>query len=165
MIDDVAASTPDLRISELATIDLAGRGVSLGVERHAVTGGDVWLYDAASQVLAAGDLVTLPAPLFDTACPERWTQALDRIATLRFRWLVPGHGAPLGRGQFVIYRESYERLLRCAASKAPKLQCIDGWISDAGGLFPQEQQALARSLLSYYLDQKLRAPREAQCRS
>ena len=26
----------------------------------------------ASQVLAAGDLVTLPAPLFDTACPEGW---------------------------------------------------------------------------------------------
>jgi glyoxylase-like metal-dependent hydrolase (beta-lactamase superfamily II) len=164
VIDDVGASTPDVRIGELVTLDLAGRGMSLGVEHHAVTAGDVWVYDASSQVLAAGDLVALPVPLFDTACPERWTQALDHLATLRFRWLVPGHGAALGRGQFVIYREAYGRLLRCAASDAPKLQCIDGWLADAGGLFPREQVPLARSLLSHYLEQKLRAPREAACK-
>lgn len=164
VIDDVAASTPDVHVRERVTLDIAGRGISLGVEHDAVTAGDVWLYDAAAQVLAAGDLVTLPAPLFDTACPERWTRALDQIATLRFRWLVPGHGAPLGRGQFVIYREAYGRLLRCAASDAKKLQCIDGWLRDAAGLFPRQQQPLARTLLSYYLDQTLRAPRQARCR-
>jgi len=106
----------------------------------------------------------LPAPLFDTACPERWAAALAQIATIRFRWLVPGHGEPLSRGQFVIYRESYDRLLRCAASSAPKSQCVDGWLRDAGGLFARDQQPLARTLLSYYIDQNLRAPREAQCR-
>jgi len=138
--------------------------LSFGVHRNAVTGGDVWVYDASASVLATGDLVTLPAPLFDTACPERWAQALQQIATLRFRWLVPGHGAPMSRGQFVIYRESYDRLLQCAASDAPSLQCVDGWLRDAGGLFPREQQPLARSLLSHYVGQKLRAPREPACR-
>jgi glyoxylase-like metal-dependent hydrolase (beta-lactamase superfamily II) len=142
---------------------VAGRGISLGFERDAVTAGDVWVYDVTSQVLAAGDLITLPAPLLDTACPERWMQALDRIATLRFRWLVPGHGEPMTRGQFVIYRESYERLLRCTASNAPAQRCIDGWLSDAGGLFPRAQQALGRSLMAHYVEHKLRAPRAAQC--
>jgi glyoxylase-like metal-dependent hydrolase (beta-lactamase superfamily II) len=163
VIDDTAASTPDVRVSELVPMLIAGRGLSLGFERDAVTGGDVWVYDATSQVLAAGDLITLPAPLLDTACPERWMQALDRIAALRFRWLVPGHGEPMTRGQFVIYRESYERLLRCTASDAPALRCIDGWLSDAGGLFPREQQALARSLMTHYVEHRLRAPRAAQC--
>jgi len=163
VIDDTAASTPDVRVSELVPMLIAGRGLSLGFERDAVTGGDVWVYDAASQVLAAGDLVTLPAPLLDTACPERWMQALDRIATLRFRWLVPGHGEPLTRGQFVIYRESYERLLHCTASDAPAQRCIDGWLSDAGGLYPRAQQGLARSLMTHYVEHKLRAPRAAQC--
>jgi glyoxylase-like metal-dependent hydrolase (beta-lactamase superfamily II) len=163
-VDDAVGTTPDVRVGERITLDLAGRGIGLGVERHAVSAGDLWLYDATAQVLVAGDLVMLPAPLFDTACPERWTQALDQLATLRFRWLVPGHGAPLGRGQFVIYREAYGRLLRCAASAAPKLQCIDGWLRDAGGLFPQDQQPLARSLLSKDFDERLRAPRAAQCR-
>ena len=163
IIDDTAASTPDVRVSELVPMLVAGRGISLGLERDAVTGGDVWVYDVTSQVLAAGDLITLPAPLLDTACPERWMQALERIATLRFRWLVPGHGEPMTRGQFVIYRESYERLLRCTASDAPAQRCIDGWLSDAGGLFPRAQQALARSLMAHYVEHKLRAPRAAQC--
>ncbi|HEY6353861.1 MAG TPA: MBL fold metallo-hydrolase [Burkholderiaceae bacterium] len=163
VIDDAAASSPDVAITERATLDVAGLGLSVGVQRDAVTAGDVWVYEPNSQVLAVGDLVTLPAPLFDTACPERWANALERISTIRFRWLVPGHGEPLGRGQFVIYRESYERLLRCAASTAPKAQCVDGWLRDAGGLFPRDQQPLARSLLSYYFDQTLRAPREVQC--
>jgi glyoxylase-like metal-dependent hydrolase (beta-lactamase superfamily II) len=164
VIDDAPASSPDVVINERATLELAGLGLSLGVERDAVTAGDVWIYEPSSQVLAAGDLVTLPAPLFDTACPERWAAALQRLSTIRFRWLVPGHGEPLGRGQFVIYRESYERLLRCAASSAPAQQCVDGWLRDAGGLFARDQQPLARSLLAYYFEQKLRAPREAQCR-
>lgn len=164
VIDDTAASAPDAVINERATLELAGLGLSIGVERDAVTAGDVWVYEPNSQVLAAGDLVTLPAPLFDTACPERWATAIERVSTIRFRWLVPGHGEPMGRGQFVIYRESYQRLLRCAASDAPQQQCVDGWLRDAGGLFPRDQQPLARSLLSYYVDQKLRAPREAQCR-
>jgi glyoxylase-like metal-dependent hydrolase (beta-lactamase superfamily II) len=163
VIDDSAASTPDVRIGELVPMLVAGRGLSLGLERDAVTGGDVWVYDATAQVLAAGDLVTLPAPLLDTACPERWMQAIERISTLRFRWLVPGHGDPMSRGQFVIYRESYDRLLRCSASDKPAQACIDGWLADAGQLFPREQQPLARSLLAYYFEQKLRAPRAAAC--
>lgn len=164
VIDDAAASSPDAVINEPATLELAGLGLSIGIERDAVTAGDLWVYEPSSQVLAAGDLVTLPAPLFDTACPERWAAAIEHISTIRFRWLVPGHGEPMGRGQFVLYRESYQRLLRCAASDAPQQQCVDGWLRDAAGLFPRDQQPLARSLLSYYFDQKLRAPREAQCR-
>jgi glyoxylase-like metal-dependent hydrolase (beta-lactamase superfamily II) len=164
VIDDAAASSPDVTITERATLELAGLGLSIGVERNAVTAGDVWVYEPNSQVLAVGDLVTLPAPLFDTACPEGWAAALERISTIRFRWLVPGHGEPMGRGQFVIYRESFERLLHCAASDAPKAQCVGGWLRDAAGLFPRDQQPLAQSLLSYYFDQKLRAPRAASCR-
>lgn len=164
VIDDTRSTTPDTVIETGSTIALAGLGLSIGIERDAVTAGDVWVYEPSAVVLAAGDLVTLPAPLFDTACPERWSAALEHLSTIRFRWLVPGHGGPLSRGQFLLYRESFERLLRCAASSAPKQQCIDGWLRDAGGLFAREQQGLARSLLAYYIDQRLRAPRDASCR-
>jgi len=163
VIDDSAASTPDLVISERATIELAGLGVGIGVERNVITAGDVWVYEPNAQVLVTGDLVTLPVPLFDAACPQRWSAALQLISTIRFRWLVPGHGEPLSRGQFLLYRESYERLLRCAASDAPQAQCIDGWLRDAGGLFARDQQPLARSLLTDRFDENLRAPREAAC--
>lgn len=164
VIDDTASSTPDLRIIEPATLDLAGRRLRIGLARNAVTASDLWLFDPNARVVVAGDLITLPAPLFDTACPERWTLALEQFAALRFDWLIPGHGKPLNPAQFVTYREGYYRLLRCANSEAPKLQCINGWIADAGELFAREQEPLARSLLSYYLDQHLRTPRSATCR-
>jgi glyoxylase-like metal-dependent hydrolase (beta-lactamase superfamily II) len=163
---DRRRSGVDTRPGDRRTLD-PGAGRARAEHRRRAPGrhrgGDVWVYEPSSQVLAAGDLVTLPAPLFDTACPERWRDALARISTIRFRWLVPGHGEPLGRGQFLIYRESFERLLACAASPAPKQQCIDGWVTDAAGLFARAQQPLARSLLSHYIDQTLRAPRAAAC--
>jgi glyoxylase-like metal-dependent hydrolase (beta-lactamase superfamily II) len=71
LIDDTTASTPNVVIRERDTIAVAGLGLSIGVEAQAVTAGDVWVYEPNSVVLAAGDLVTLPAPLFDTACPAR----------------------------------------------------------------------------------------------
>lgn len=163
VIDDAAASTPEIRITESVTRDLAGRSLRIGLERHMVTAGDVWLFDSLSGVLIAGDLITLPVPLFDTACPDRWTLALEQFAAIPFRWLVPGHGSPLNRRQFVVYRESYYRLLRCSGSGAPKPACIDGWLRDAGELFPKEQEPLARSLLSDYLDRNLRTHTGLKC--
>lgn len=163
IIDAHEASTPDITIDHAGPQRMAGRELIVGLAPHAATAGDVWLYDPAAKVLAAGDLVTLPAPLFDTACPASWTQALEQLATIDFEWLVPGHGAPMRRSGFEIYRKAYGRLLRCAASDADKPQCIDGWLHDAGSLFPPEDHRLARGLLDYYLDQHLRKP-EAQQR-
>ena len=97
-------SIPIERIAETSTRTIAGRKFTVGFESHAVTAGDVWLFDPATHVLASGDLVTLPAPLFDTACAEHWRGALDRLAAVDFKILVPGHGAPMHRADFATYR-------------------------------------------------------------
>lgn len=139
---------------------LAGRSVHLGLEDNAVSGGDVWLYDKATRTLVAGDLVTLPVPLFDTACSEGWRQALARLDAIGFARLVPGHGAPMDHVQFRVYREGFDRLLACAASDAPAGTCKAGWLRDAATLIPRQDAALAASLLDYYIPQTLRAPPE-----
>ena len=71
MAGDADLATPDVVVRERATVELAGLGLGIGVERGAITASDVWVYESSSQVLVAGDLVTLPVPLFTTACPER----------------------------------------------------------------------------------------------
>jgi hypothetical protein len=60
--------------------------------RDAVTAGDIRLYDAASQVAVLDDLVTLPAPFLDTACPADWTDALADVAATPFEVAIPGMG-------------------------------------------------------------------------
>jgi glyoxylase-like metal-dependent hydrolase (beta-lactamase superfamily II) len=148
---------PDVTLGASRTIDVVGRPLQIGFESQAVTAGDLWVYDPAAAVLAAGDLVTLPAPLLDTACAPRWRQALSRLDEVPFKTLVPGHGAPMDRAAFARWRRAFGGLLDCAASDAPASACAEGWITALGPLLPEAQRAGARDMTAYYLAQHLRA--------
>lgn len=157
LIDAGTQLAPNVRITATHEIELAGRKLKVGFAPNAATAGDVWLLDPASGLLASGDLVTLPAPFLDTACPQGWRKALDTLHTVTFKLLVPGHGEPMHRKQFETYRTAYGNLLDCAASTRSKAQCIDGWLHDVGPLVPPAQQKLARALMDYYMEKSLRA--------
>ncbi|HMB42459.1 MAG TPA: MBL fold metallo-hydrolase, partial [Luteimonas sp.] len=107
-IDQGARLFPTQPVTADADRDIAGRAVHVGLVRNAVSGGDVWILDRASGVLASGDLVTLPVPLFDTACPDGWREALARLDTVNFTTLVPGHGAPMDHAGFQRYRVAFD---------------------------------------------------------
>lgn len=156
LIDRGNALYPDVVIAGSATRDIARRRLDLHLEVRAVTAGDVWVFDPATRILAAGDLVTLPVPFLDTACPKRWQAALAHLAAVDFATLVPGHGAPMDRLAFATYRRAYDHLLACAAGDAPKAACVDGWLADARPLLGDADPAFVRSLLDYYLDTSLR---------
>ena len=108
-------------------------------------------------LVVTGDLVTLPVPLFDTACSAGWQEALRRLDDVDFAKLVPGHGAVMDRAQFRIYRGAFDRLLACTASDASVDACKAGWLHDAQSLIPSQDLALADPLLDYYITQVLRA--------
>ncbi len=160
-IDSGRALYPDITIAAAGERTLAGRPLQVGLERYAVTEGDVWLYDSPTGVLAAGDLVTLPAPFFDTACPEHWQSALARLELVNFVKLVPGHGAPMSRGDFAVYRRAFDSLLTCAASPASNGDCVDGWERDAAPFLTTDpDRKLARTLVDYYLSAVLRSDQD-----
>lgn len=163
-IDQGARLVPTLPVTADTDRDIGGRAMHLGLVRNAVSGGDVWVLDKASGVLASGDLVTLPVPLLDTACPDGWRDSLRRLDGASFRILVPGHGAPMTHAQVHVYREAFDRLLACTAGKATDAQCHRGWLDDAGALIPPVDRPLADSLLDYYIPQVLRAPASRRLR-
>jgi glyoxylase-like metal-dependent hydrolase (beta-lactamase superfamily II) len=156
LIDAGPALGPTDTVTASGRRSIAGRPLDLNLEHAAVTAGDLWVFDPRTRVLLAGDLVTLPAPFLDTACPERWQAALDRLAHVRFKVLIPGHGAPMQRSGLTRYRKAFSGLLACAASDRPKTACIDGWIADGGALIPASEERYARALVDYYLDAVLR---------
>jgi glyoxylase-like metal-dependent hydrolase (beta-lactamase superfamily II) len=157
IIDSGKGLYPDVTIDTSQTLRLAGRDFRVHLESHAVTAGDVWLFEPKTRVLAAGDLVTLPVPFLDTACPAHWRDALHALAGQDFALLVPGHGAPMTRSQFETYRRAYANLLACASSDKGKAACIDGWLQDAKPLLTAEDGKTARPMLDYYMDSSLRA--------
>lgn len=154
-IDAAAQAHPTVPITASGERTIAGKSFAFGTAQ-AATLGDVWLYDPASRVLASGDVVTLPAPFFDTACPLRWRSAFADLADTGFTTLVPGHGAPMDRAGFDTYRRAFNNLLACAAAPTRDAVCIAGWKRDAAPLLRPGDDAAVDGLLGYYFSTGLR---------
>jgi glyoxylase-like metal-dependent hydrolase (beta-lactamase superfamily II) len=165
-IDDPASLRPTRPVLRSGPLRIAGRRLEVNLAPFAATEGDVWIYDPASRLLIAGDLVVAMLPFLDTACPEGWRRALDRLVATPFVTLVPGHGEPMTRPQFLLWRTAFDNLLDCAASDRGKEACIAGWKRDAAPFIPTGDKRVD-GMLGYYLDTRLRAPppeREKYCK-
>ena len=101
-------------------------------------------------------------PFMDTACADGWAKALDAIAKVPFTTLIPGHGDPMSKSDFLQWRAAYNNLLACARSAADKKVCIAGWQSDAARFIDSAHQAYAGAAADYYIDSRLRASPEEQ---
>jgi len=156
------ALVPDVPVEGTMSLPVDGRELELHVTRHAVTESDVWIWDPATRTVIAGDIVTLPAPLFDTGCADGWLAAFDAIEEKPYERVVPGHGFVMTADQFRSYREAFRKLVSCAGGKTGA-ECAEGWMADAGPLLDQEPGAdfadkdYAREAVTYYVDEILRS--------
>lgn len=163
-IDAGPALRPDRIVRGPRMLRAGGLRLQLLLLDGAATAGDVVVFDPASGVLAAGDLVTLPAPFLDTACPAGWRAALGRVDSLPYTTVVPGHGLPLDRAQFARWRQAFEALLDCTAGDADAAACASAWVESSADLPGAGDRGFARSLADYYAKQRLRGPaRDADC--
>lgn len=143
---------PDDVVRKDGPIDAGGRKVELRLTRHAATAGDVWLYDPIGRVLIAGDLVTIPIPFLDTACPEGWLKALDALEATPFETLIPGHGAPMDRARFLTWKRAFDNLLACAKGLTKPSICSDAWYGSIGSSLAPAEQVRALSMGGYYVE-------------
>ena len=144
---------PDVPVQRSGTLRLAGRPLSARVAINAVTDADLWLYDDATRVAVIGDLVTLPAPFFETACPARWQVALDEVWATPFQLAVPGHGEPMTRAQFDTYRQAFAAFRACVAGDGAAAACADAWTKAVGPLLATEaDRKEATGYATYYVD-------------
>jgi glyoxylase-like metal-dependent hydrolase (beta-lactamase superfamily II) len=154
---------PTRPITRSGEMNIAGRRLRVNLARFAATEGDVWLDDRAAHLVIAGDLVVAPVPFMDTACAEDWRRALDAIAATPFTTLIPGHGAPMDRPQFLAWRAAFNAFVDCGGSERPRAGCIAGWRRDAARFIPAGREAMVEELAGYYLDSRLRSsPEERQ---
>jgi glyoxylase-like metal-dependent hydrolase (beta-lactamase superfamily II) len=156
LIADSVSFYPTNDVPRSRDAELAGRTLHLGLAT-AVSGGDVWLRDDAAGVLLAGDLVSLPAPTFDTACAEIWIDDLNVLWAQNFERLVPGHGRVLSREEFRIWQLGFEDLIQCAGSRKSEQSCRDGWLKSVRKLdLGESDRALAAQMLDQAIPSLLR---------
>jgi glyoxylase-like metal-dependent hydrolase (beta-lactamase superfamily II) len=125
---------PDVPLSKSGPMALAGRPLDVHVTDKAVSDADVWLFDKDTRIAVIGDLVTVPVPYFETACPERWRASLDEVWATPFETAMPGHGRPMTRAQFDTYRQAYGAFVSCVQSSNAPSQCADGWVGGVSAL-------------------------------
>jgi glyoxylase-like metal-dependent hydrolase (beta-lactamase superfamily II) len=163
-MDDPAPLRPTRPVTRSGEVEVAGRRLQVNLAPFAATEGDTWIYDEAARLAIVGDLVVSEVPFMDTACPEGWRRALDAIAETPFTTLIPGHGDPMSRDQFLAWRTAYNNLLDCAASDATRDACIAGWRRDAGQFIGAGRERMIDEYTGYYIDTRLRAAAEEKLR-
>ena len=164
LIDAGDKLAPDEVVTASGDRTLAGRRLFIGLERNAATEGDVWVLDRASGILATGDLVTLPVPFLDTADPDGWAAALERLSKVDAKLVVPGHGEPMKPAGLVTYRKAFDALLACARSPRASAECSKEWFAAIGDLARGTDPSLAQGAMAYYLDNVLRKPARANAK-
>lgn len=154
----IGTLAPDVVVREDGLLTAGGRALEVRLAPHAATEGDVWLLDPASGVAVVGDLVTLPAPFMDTACPDGWRTALDAVAAAPFQHLVPGHGPVMDRAAFETYRDAFGAFVDCGRSDRPAADCAVDWTGAVRPLLADDAQAVLSTRMStYYVDAILRS--------
>jgi glyoxylase-like metal-dependent hydrolase (beta-lactamase superfamily II) len=148
------ALVPDVAVTESGSRTIDGLKLELHLARNAATDSDVWVYERASRIAAAGDLVTLPVPFLDTACVKGWRAALDDVMATPFLKVLPGHGPAMDRDQFVAYKFAFEAYTDCANSAADKAMCAASWLKSTAGLRAPEpaDDARASEMAEEYVD-------------
>lgn len=133
-------------------MSLAGKALDVCVTDKAVSDADLWIYDTSSRVAVIGDIVTMPVPYFETACSDRWRASMDEVWATPFQTAIPGHGRPMTRDQFDVYRKSFGEFVACVRSdKAPAACGIV--VESAASLIgddPARRKAIAANM-EYYV--------------
>jgi glyoxylase-like metal-dependent hydrolase (beta-lactamase superfamily II) len=152
-MDTSDALRADVPVERSGAMTIAGRPLDVRIAANAVTDADLWLYDAATGVAVIGDLVTLPVPFFETACPARWQTALDEVWSTPFRVAVPGHGPTMSRAEFDTYRRAFGSFRACVGSENAPSACAANWTKDLGALLTTDgDRRQATEFASYYVD-------------
>ena len=140
---------PDIVVDEPRDIAIAGRPLSLRVAHHAVTERDLWIFDAAEKRAIVGDLVTVPVPFLDTACPEGWLKALDEVAASGAEQIIPGHGPIMPIADFSRWHAAFGDFIACAKGASALETCSAGWLAGAAKWIGSDT-ARAKAMADYY---------------
>ena len=161
-IDHPDTLRPTVPVLKSARMKIAGRKIDVHVAPFAATEADLWLYVPDERLAIVGDLVVDIVPFMDTACVDGWRKALDEVEATPFVTLIPGHGAPMDRPQFLMWKRAFGNFVDCGRSAPPKAGCVAGWKRDAAPFIDPPHSGYVDEAAAYYIDTRLRSSPEEQ---
>lgn len=161
-LDNPDTLRPTIPVTKSAKMKIAGRRLEVHVAPFAATEADLWLYIPDEGLVIVGDLVVDIVPFMDTACADGWKEALDEVTATQFTTLIPGHGAPMNRAQFLLWKTAFNNFIDCGRSTRLKEECVVAWKRDAAPFIDAGHSDYVTEAAGYYLDTRLRSSPEKQ---
>ena len=161
-IDHPDTLRPTIPVTKSGGMTIAGRKLDVRVAPFAATEADLWLYVPDERLAIVGDLVVDIVPFMDTACPDGWKKALEEIAATPFVTLIPGHGEPMARTQFLQWKGAFDAFVDCGRSARPRQECVAVWKRDAAPFIGVDHSDYVTEAAGYYLNTRLRSSSEEQ---
>jgi glyoxylase-like metal-dependent hydrolase (beta-lactamase superfamily II) len=162
VIDNPDRLRPTVPVAASGPMSIAGRKLDVHVAPFTATEADLWLYDPKTRLAIVGDLVVDIVPFMDTACPDGWKKALGEVAATPFVTLIPGHGAPMDRAQFLTWKKAFDGFVDCGRSARPRDECVADWKRDAAPFIGAVHADYVTEAAGYYIDTRLRSSPEEQ---
>jgi len=150
------ALIPDVPVTGPMTLAVNGRDLELYVTHDAATASDIWIWDPATKTAIVGDLVTFPAPFFDTGCVAGWRAAFAAIEEKPYERIAPGHGRLLTPAEFRRYVTAFDDLAVCA-EKYAGAECGAQWLAETSDLMNDWERENAVEYAEYYVDEVLKS--------
>lgn len=158
MAGDAAKGTEHLPASETVAsgvVSIGDREFELiGLSGH--TAGDLAILDRKTGILFAGDLVFYNrAPTTPHASVAEWQATLAKMATIKFKLMVPGHGKPVSDGRAIEQTQRYlawvESSLREAAEQGIEMaELLTRAVPAEFSGIPLAREEFARSIAHLY---------------
>lgn len=124
--DKTRVVPPDITFNDRLTLTLGGKRFEMIYAGPAHSASDMMMMDETDGVLFAGDIVQsgrVPFMNGDDVDTKQWLKALESVARLNPRFIIPGHGAPSTAAQQAIaFTHDYIAYVRQAMQKA-----VDNW--------------------------------------
>ena len=159
-MDHPESLRPTVPVLKSGKMNIAGRMLDVHVAPFAATEADLWFYDPKEKLAVVGDLVVGIVPFMDTACADGWAKALDEVEKVPFTTLVPGHGDPMTRADFLQWKTAYNNMVACGRSSVDMKQCAANWQRDAAKFIDKEHEGYVAEAVPYYIETRLRSSAE-----
>ncbi len=106
---------PDLCFKEELILHGKDRDLHIRTFQKAHTDGDVVVYVPDDEVLFAGDLLFARSdPWLGSGDPEGWISVIDKLLTMNFKTVVPGHGTLAFKKEFSLEKKYIREIIQLA---------------------------------------------------
>ncbi|MFT4413024.1 MBL fold metallo-hydrolase [Fredinandcohnia humi] len=115
--------TPSVTFTENYTLKGTRREIQVVSFGGGHTSSDLFLYLPQDNLIFAGDLLTVQNhPFLRDGNPEEWVSIIDKMVTLSFDKIVPGHGVIGSKTDLIILKEYILKLIEFGRNKDEALK-------------------------------------------